>query len=129
MAGLAKIKKEREVIKMIGCDGKPTKDSLAQFLSLSTGKSFESAYMDLSSPKIWREPKLSYEFDYRDLIGQSKFNPLGKPTFKQVTDFMAKETGCTHESAMIKLSMPKFLNDVNVVGGVTMYPVSMINAI
>lgn len=110
---------------MLGCDGKPTKDTLAQFLSLSTGKSYESTYMDLLVPKIGGKPKLSYSFDYRDLTG--KYGAL--PTTDQVTDFMVRETGCTHESAMIDLNMPKFSSDVKVVGGAKIYPVRMIHCI
>lgn len=114
---------------MLDCNGKPTKFDLTQFISKSTGKSYESAHMDLFMPKLDKKAKFSHSFDYRDLIGQSKFNPLGKPTFNQVADFMVKETGCSPESALIKLCMPKFSNDVKIVGGVKMYPVKMMHCI
>jgi len=116
---------------MLDCNGNPTKDTVAQFLSLSTGKSYEVAYMDLITPKVGEKSGLNFagKFDYSSLIKRDKFHPLDNPTLGQVADFMVEQTGCAHESAIIKLNMPKFSNNVKVIGGVKMYPVSMINAI
>ena len=85
---------------------KPTHDAIARFLSKTTGKSYENALQDLKAPKIGRigeKPKpLSFGFDYRSLI-----NPCGKPSTTQVADFMCKQTGCSYESAFLKLNMLK----------------------
>jgi hypothetical protein len=117
----------------------PTKGSLAQFLSLSTGRSYESTYMDLTAPEIKpissrksddnSLPKGMVEFpksfDYSSLIG--KYN--GLPSKSQVIGYMMDGTACSYESVLTKLNRSSFSNDVKVIGGVKLRPVKMIHGI
>jgi hypothetical protein len=88
----------------------PSKASLLEFYRKATGKPYEEANMELFGPKIGRigekpDPGLSLGFDFRDLVKESTINPMGRPSFSQVADFMVKATGCTYESALLDLKM------------------------
>jgi hypothetical protein len=136
-----KIPERKEVKAMLDCCGNPTKDTVVRFILKTTGKPWETTYVDLISPKINPISTKNFShsslpkgmvdfpksFDYRDLVKEDKFlNPLGKPTKDQVADFMAEETGCSYESAITKLSVPKSSGGVKVIGGVRLYPASII---